>query len=118
MIDKFIKITAGFVCQTFERNADDKFVCTDQMFIADDQCDYEDTNGNALKDAPECEYQPYEMKAPQNKGRNVKYLLYNETIGSLQSEEHIDAESLEEALLNVLNSMGYSVIEAKKHSEE
>ena len=118
MIDKFVKITTGFVCQTFEKNANGKFVCIDQAFIAGDQCDYEDINGDPLEDAPKCEYQPYEMKAPQNNGRNVEYLLYNDVLGSLQSEEPIEAGSLEEALLEALNSMGYSVIEAEKRPDE
>ena len=118
MIDKFVKITVGFICQTFEKNADSKFVCTDQEFIAGDQSDYEDINGNPLENAPECEFQPYEMASPQNNERNVKYLLYNNVLDSLQSEDPIEAGSLEEALLEALNSMGYSVIEAEKRIEE
>lgn len=118
MIDKFVKITVGFIHQTFEKNSDDKLVCIDQAFIAGDQCDYEDINGEPLKDIPEHEYQPYEMVLPQNKKRSVKYLLYNDVLGSMENEEPIAAASLEEALSQVLSNMGYSIIEAEKHKEE
>jgi len=57
---KFNKITTGFVIQTFQENAEGKFVCTEQEFIAGDQCDYEDAEGNPV-DPPDYEYQPYNM---------------------------------------------------------
>ena len=38
-----------------------RFVCTEQVFIAGDQCDYEDTDGNPLEEVPDYEYQPYNM---------------------------------------------------------
>ena len=117
-MEKFVKITVGFIQQTFGKNADGKFVCTDQAFIAGDQCDYEGMDGDPLKDIPKHEYQPYEMLLPQNKEQNVKYLLYNDVLGSLESEEPIKAASLEEALSEVLSSMGYSIIEAEKRQEE
>ena len=58
---KFTKITVGFVTQSYERNAADKFVCKGQEFVAGDQVDYEDLDGNTIK-APEHDYQPFEMK--------------------------------------------------------
>ena len=117
-MEKFVKITVGFIQQTFERDADGNFVCTDQAFIVGDQCDYEDMNGDPLKEIPEHEYEPYEMVSPQNKTQAVKYLLYNDVLGSMESEEPIEANSLEEALLEVLKSMGYSIIEAEKNLKE
>ena len=117
-MQKFMKITVGFVQQTFEKNADGQSICTDQAFIASDQCDYEDMNGEPLENVPEHEYQPYDMASPQNKRQAVKYLLYNNVLGSMESEEPIEANSLEEALSEVLNSMGYSIIEAQKRKEE
>ena len=117
-MNKFVKITVGFVQQTYEKSADGKYVCTDQAFIAGDQCDYEDMNGDSLKEIPEHEYEPYEMLPPQDKRQAVKYLLYNNVLGSMESEEPIEANSLEEALSEVLNSMGYSIIEAQKRKEE
>jgi hypothetical protein len=59
-MDKFTKITVGFVVQTFKKNDKDKFVCIRQEFIAGDQCDYEDTEGNPIT-PPDYQYQPYNM---------------------------------------------------------
>lgn len=59
-MDKFTKITVGFVAQTFEKNDRGKFVCTKQEFIASDQCDCEDAEGNPI-DPPDHQYQPYNM---------------------------------------------------------
>lgn len=59
-MEKFTKITVGFVVQTLEKNDKGDFVCTGQEFIASDQCDYEDAGGNPI-DPPEHRYQPYNM---------------------------------------------------------
>lgn len=59
-MDKFNKITVGFVVQAFEKNDKGEFVCTRQEFVAGDQCDYEDAEGNPI-DPPDYEYQPYNM---------------------------------------------------------
>ena len=59
-MEKFTKITIGFVTQIFEKDAAGKFVCTAQEFIAGDQVDYEDIDGNPV-DPPEHKYQPYNM---------------------------------------------------------
>ena len=118
MNDKFVKITVGFVHQTFVKNADGEFVCTEQVFIAGDECNYEDTNGEPLKNVPGYTYQPYEMVSPRNEEQPVKYLLYNDVLGSLESEDPIEAESLDEALTEILRNMGYSVIEALKQKEK
>lgn len=117
-MEKFTKIAVGFVQQTFKRDTDGKLICTEQAFIAGDQCDYKDMNGEPLKDIPGYTYQPYEMVLPQNKRQRVKYLLFNDVLGSLESEEPIEAASLEEALSQVVSNMGYSIIEAQKHKEE
>ena len=118
MTDKFVKITFGFVHQTFKQNEDGKFVCTGQAFIAGDECHYEDTNGVPLQETPEYAYQPYEMATPLNKAPKVKYLLYNDVLGSLASEDPIEAASLEAALTQVLGNMGYSIIAAQKQKDE
>ena len=57
---KFTKITVGFITQGYKRNAAGKFVCIGQEFIAGDQVDYEDLDGNTIK-APEYEYQQFNM---------------------------------------------------------
>ncbi len=59
-MERFTKITVGFVTQTFEKNNKGRFVCTAQEFIAGDQSDYEDAEGNPIK-PPDYEYQPYNM---------------------------------------------------------
>ena len=59
-MERFTKITVGFVTQTFEKNDKGRFVCAAQEFIAGDQCDYEDAEGNPIE-PPDYEYQPYNM---------------------------------------------------------
>ena len=117
-MDKFTKITVGFVCQTYKKNTEEKFVCIRQEFIAGDQCECENMKGNPLESIPEHAYQPYDMVAPQDERQGIRYLLYNEVLGSLESEDPIEAESLEEAMAQVLRNMGYSIIEAEKRKDE
>ena len=59
-MEKFNKITVGFVIQTFDKNATGKFICTKQEFIAGDQVDYEDQDGNYIT-PPEHPYQQFKM---------------------------------------------------------
>ena len=59
-MEKFTKITVGFVVQSYEKNEDGKFVCAHQEFIAGDSIDYEDANGEKVI-GPEHVYQPFEM---------------------------------------------------------
>ena len=66
-MDKFVKVTTGFVCQTFEKNESGLFVCTGQEFIASDECQYEDLDGEVLDTVPEYEYQPYNMILEQKR---------------------------------------------------
>ena len=58
--DLFTKTTVGFVIQTFRKSSKDRYICTHQEFIAGDQCDYEDVQGNPIE-PPEYDYQPYIM---------------------------------------------------------
>ena len=59
-MDKFNKITVGFVIQTFEENAAGEFTCTKQEFIAGDSIDYEDQDGNPIT-PPGHPYQQFNM---------------------------------------------------------
>ena len=59
-MEKFDKITVGFVVQSFKKNADGKFICTSQDFIAGDDVQYEDVKGEPIE-APDHEYQPFNM---------------------------------------------------------
>lgn len=88
-MDKFVKITVGFVHQTFKKNTRGKFICTEQAFIAGDECEYEDLDDNALDTVPEYEYQPYNMTLGQKIKQPARYLLYNDVLGSLENEEPI-----------------------------
>jgi hypothetical protein len=56
----FKKITTGFVIQTFDDNGD----CTNQEFVAGDQVEYEDIDGEPF-DVPADHYQPFEMIQPK-----------------------------------------------------
>lgn len=58
---KFTKITTGFVVQAYEQNKAGEFVCIGQAFIAGDQVDYEDENGNSISPSPEHQYQQFKM---------------------------------------------------------
>jgi hypothetical protein len=60
-MEKFTKITTGFVVQTYEKNSAGEFVCTSQEFVAGDQVDYEDAEGNSIS-PPDHRYQPFNMK--------------------------------------------------------
>ena len=64
-ITKYRKITVGFVSQKYIRQ-DDKFVCIEQDFIAGDQVDREDENGDTVEiDVSEEVYQPFDMNHPK-----------------------------------------------------
>jgi len=65
------KITTGFVVQEFDA---DTGHCVSQEFIAGDQVEWEDRQGNAISDGDfgidlEGLYHPMEMKKPEEKGR-------------------------------------------------
>lgn len=59
-MERFTKVTTGFVCQSYQKDDHGEFVCTHQEFIAGDQVDYEDSMGNKIT-PPEHKYQPFEM---------------------------------------------------------
>ena len=59
-MEKFQKVTIGFVIQHFENMSDGKFRCTAQEFIAGES-EYETTEGEPLVSMPDYEYQPYDM---------------------------------------------------------
>jgi hypothetical protein len=54
------KITVGFVVQ----NYDESGKCTSAEFVAGDQVDWEDEDGNAIIDPPSHEYFPFDMVQP------------------------------------------------------
>lgn len=86
-MDKFTKITVGFVAQAFEKNDKGKFVCTNQEFIAGDQCDYEDAKGNPI-DPPDYEYQPYNMTLQTKQQRASNMIVMNKMHGVIEQVLH------------------------------
>ena len=59
-MEKFTKITVGFVLQDYEKNTDGKFVCTGQDFVAGDDVQYENADGETIA-VPKHVYQPFNM---------------------------------------------------------
>lgn len=63
-IKGYSKTTVGFVAQTFHKRTDGKFECTKQEFIAGDEVDRENFDGDNIEDKlnPQDEtYQPFDM---------------------------------------------------------
>lgn len=63
MIQK--KITSGFVVQLFDTETN-TFI--QQVFVAGDECDYENEYGEPVTGAIEDAYLPFEMVQPQQLG--------------------------------------------------
>jgi hypothetical protein len=63
-MDRFTKITAGYVSQLFEKNKDGKFVCVQQEFIAADECVYENYMGEVIDEVPDHDHHNIEMLQP------------------------------------------------------
>lgn len=82
-MDKFTKITTGFITQSYEQVESGKYVCIHQEFIAGDEVQYENANGDSIT-PPMHDYQPFNM------------LLYSSSQ---------NAESIREAL-NLLQMRG------------
>jgi hypothetical protein len=89
MIEKYNKITPGFITQIFEKQHE-KFVCVDQGFTASDQVDREDEKGEPVDiDTQTEEYQPFNMVQP---GRDYYFLHVHagveaENIGPFSTEQ-------------------------------
>jgi len=82
-MDKFSKITVGFVVQAFKKNDKGKFVCTKQEFIAGDQCDYEDVQGNPIE-PPEHQYQPYNMMLCTETAKMTEVIITNKMYDAIE----------------------------------
>ena len=102
-MDKFIKITIGFVMQNYEKNADGRSVCNGQEFVAGDQVDFEDYEGNAI---PACEhvYQPFNMTllSTVQIADSIRKVLERLNVGGEQSRQF--AEEIEQ-LYTLLKSL-------------
>ena len=75
---KFQKITVGFVIQEYQTLDNGTHVCTEQEFMAGDQVDYEDMNGEPVEiDTLKEEYCPFNMVQPKRvPGLNPVKLAY------------------------------------------
>jgi len=102
-MEKFTKITVGFVAQTFKKDPKGRFICTHQEFIAGDQCDYEDAEGNPIE-PPEHEYQPYNMT------------LRNETEQDVSEATMLN--KVYEAIEEVLDSLDVGGEQSRQFAEE
>lgn len=113
-MDKFTKITVGFIAQSYEKDAAEKFICTRQEFIAGDQVDYEDADGNTIT-APEYDYQPFEMTllSDARKAGTIEDVLLSIDVGGEQSRQFAVEIDLLKKLLNALGSSANSPKESK-----
>ena len=59
-MEKFTKITVGFVTQNYKKNAAGRLICMSQEFIAGDDVQFETLKGDSIE-VPEHEYQPFNM---------------------------------------------------------
>ena len=105
--EKFTKITVGFVAQNYEKNAAGKFICTGQEFIAGDQVDCEDADGNAIN-PPEYDYQPFEMTlfSGVEIAENIEDVLSSIDVGGEQSRQFAGEIDM---LKKILKTLGRSV---------
>jgi len=101
--DLFAKTTVGFVVQTFRKSSRGRYICTHQEFIAGDQCDYEDVQGNPIE-PPEYEYQPYIMV--------LRTRTPNEAIQAAMLESAYDA------IQEVLESLDVGGEQSRQFAEE
>ena len=100
-MNQFNKITVGFVVQKFEKGGKNRFICAEQEFVAGDQCDCEDAQGNAIE-PPDHEYQPYTMT-----------LLTEEEIGEAPM-----LNKVYEAIEEVLESLDVGGEQSRQFSDE
>jgi len=111
-MEKFTKITVGFVTQSYEKGGADKFICTGQEFIAGDQVDYENTDGDKIT-PPEHDYQPFEMTlfSAVDIAESIKNVLSSIDVGGEQSRQ-LSAEI--NILKKALKAMACSVNQSRK----
>ena len=109
-MNKYNKITVGFVCQEYKEK-NDKMVCSHQQFIAGDQVDREDKDGEPVEvDTSKEIYQPFEMVQPEEPSH---FVLVESSSGG-ECGEPFEADNAESALRKVLEGMGYRLVEVKE----
>ena len=113
-MDKFVKITTGFVKQTFEINAKGNIVCSEQMFAADGHVEYENLDGKPLENVSNYKYQSYDMVQPEK----PKQFVVIDVSCDAEIGEPFECGSREEALATILEQQGYKIQEVKEVVEE
>lgn len=69
-MEKFQKLTDGYVIQNFEKNKDGYFVCVNQQFAACNNSEYFVEPGEEqLKHIPDYDYHHFDMVQPKPKGK-------------------------------------------------
>ena len=106
-MNKYNKITVGFVVQEYkERNGE--MVCNHQYFVAGDEVDREDKDGEPVEvDTSKEVYQLFEMVQP----REPQQFVLVESSSGGECGEPFEADNSEEALRVVLEQMGYCLKE-------
>lgn len=105
-MEKFTKITVGFVTQSYVKNDAGSFICTEQEFIAGDQVDYENVDGNTIT-PPKHKCQSFEMSLFDGSKitGSIEDVLSNIDIRGEQSREFATEINM---LKEILRAMGDS----------
>lgn len=99
-IEKFYKITSGFVTQTFEKK-NNMLVCTEQIFTAGDS-NYEEILGGESIDVPDSIYEAFTMVTPT--GNVSMFVVCDISCGAeIQSLEAGDLIEAQEIILHGFN---------------
>ena len=105
---KYNKITVGFVCQEYKENQDGEMVCNHQYFVASDQVDREDKDGEPVEvDSSKEVYQPFSMVQPEE----PRHFVLVESSSGGEIGEPFGADDAESAMSEVLERMGYKLKE-------
>ena len=108
---EFNKVTTGFVVQKYRRGNTGKFTCIHQEFIAGDQVDYKDIDGNAIT-PPEHDYQPFNMSFSSSAeiAGSIEDVLLSIDVGGEQSRQFATEIDI---LKKVLKALDCSVNQPK-----
>ena len=104
-MDKFTKVTVGFVTQTYEKNDKGEMVCVEQEFFAGDEVSYENEDGYQLNYIPEHIYQSYDMVQPKLPKQFVIEDISTGAVG-----ENFWMEDRAELLSSELAHLGYKIV--------
>ena len=105
------KITNGFVIQKYKDGE-----CTEQEFIAGDECEWEDEGGNIIDEPSNAEYMPYNMVQPND----INYLEQGDLVtilelatNALHNESILSAMDLSDEYAKELQAKLTTIVEEK-----